>query len=256
MTPTRLQPTKNPDAVPLATFSTLSADRPRSLIDHLQELRSRLLVCLAIAGVASIGGYALSDWALHHMALMAGPMVFLRPAEAFMVKLKVAVSLGLIFTMPFILYHAWRYIAIALKADERRIVLSALPASYLLFALGAALSWTVVAPAGLRYLVGLGNEDLRPALSVEAVFNFTLALAVGMGVLFQMPLGIVGLSWLGVVDPVHLRRYRRHAIVAILVLAGVITPGPDLVSQLLLAIPTYLLFELALLFASILSRRA
>ena len=245
-----LTPIKSPDIVPIVDFSTRTPpDRPRSLFEHLDELRGRVLKSLLWVALLSVGAYYVTDYFIHAMAGMAGPLVYLRPTEACMVKLKLSVVLGIFASAPVLLYHLWRYIGIALTVSERRVLVGALPFSYLLFAAGVALSWFVITPMGLKYLVSFSSADLRPAISVESCFNFTFALALGMGLLFQLPLVLAALAWWGIIDAAFLVRYRRHAFLIILIVSGIVTPGPDIVSQLLLTFPTYALFELSIILA-------
>lgn len=214
-------------------------------MDHLEELRRRLLWSVITVAVASFASYYLTDYIVHQMARLVGPMVFLAPTEAILTKLKLALMLGTLFTVPVLIYHVWRFIGVALTVSERRIVLGALPFSYLLFMAGVTLSCLVVTPTGLMFLISFGNQDLRPLISVQACLEFFFWMSLGMGFLFQLPVVIAALARWGFVRAATLRLYRRHAIVSILVLAALITPGPDVVSQMLLAVPTYLLFEIS-----------
>ena len=246
-----LTPIKSPDIVPLTELSVVSPrrDRPLSLMEHLHEMRGRIVQCLICIAVLSVGGYFLTDYFIHIMANMVGPLVYLQPAEAFLVKLKLAVVLGTFAAVPVLLYHMWRYIGVALTVSEQKILFGALPLSYLLFIGGAALSWFGVAPTGLRYLTSFSSPDLRPLISLEACFNFMFALTLAMGLLFQLPLVLAALAWWGIIDAAFLAKYRKHAFLIILVVAGIVTPSPDIISQLLLAIPTYGLFELSIILA-------
>ncbi len=227
------QPTDTPD------------DQARPLTDHLEELRRRLFWSVITVAAASFASYYFTDYLIHQMARLVGPMVFLSPTEAILTKLKLAFMLGTLLSMPFLIYHLWRYIGVALTVSERRIVLGALPFSYLLFMAGVALSCLVVTPAGLRFLVSFGSQDLRPLISVQSCLEFVFWMSLGMGIVFQLPVVIAALARWGFLRAATLRLYRRHAVVAILILAAILTPGPDMVSQLLMAVPTYLLFEIS-----------
>lgn len=225
------------------------ADIPRPLTEHLEELRRRILWCLLAVAVCAAVSYFYVDVFIHRMSRITGPLVFLRPTEAFLVRVKLAALLGLFFAVPVIIYHAWRYVGVALTVDERRVILGALPFSYLLFAAGACLSWFVIVPLGLRFLMTFGSGDLLPFISVEACLGFAAWTTLGLGLLFQLPVAVAALAKWGIVRSATLSLYRRHAAVAILVIAAVVTPGPDVVSQFLLALPTYALFELSVLLA-------
>jgi len=227
-------------------------DRPRLLSEHLEELRRRLLWSLAAVALAAVAGYQLTDPFLHHITRVVGPLVFIRPAEAFLVKIKLALVLGVFISMPVLLYHVWRFIGVAMTVGERRLILGALPFSYLLFAAGAALSWFYIVPAGLRFLLTFGSSELTPFLSADASLKFALWTTLGLGLLFQIPVVIGALARWGMVTAARLRHYRRHAVLGIFIVAALLTPGPDVVSQLLLALPTYLLFEVSVWLARVL----
>jgi len=246
-----LTPIKSPNIVPVKDLSitVFPKDQPKSVGAHLEELRSRLIKALICVALCSVIGYFFTDHFIHMMANMVGPMVYLRPTEAFMVKMKLAIVIGAFISGPVLLYQLWRYIGIALHVSERRVVFGALPFSYLLFTTGAALSWFVVTPAGLRYLVSFGSADLKPFISLESCFDFTFALALAMGLLFQLPLILAALAWWGIIDAAFLSRYRRHAFLVILVVSGIVTPSPDILSQFLLTLPTYGLYELSIILA-------
>ncbi len=233
--------------------SSLPSDTPQDqaqpLTDHLEELRSRLLWSLLAVAVSSAVCWFYVDVFIHQMARITGPMVFLAPFEAFAAKLKLALALGVFFAVPVLIYHVWRFVGVALTISEQRVVLGALPFSYLLFAAGASLAWFVVMPVGLKFLMTFGSGDLKPFLSVQSCLRFAVWLALGLGLLFQIPVVVAGLAKWGMLRSAALRRYRRHAVLAIFVLAAVLTPGPDVVSQLLLAAPTYVLFEVSVLLA-------
>ena len=224
-------------------------DRGRPLIEHLGELRSRMVWSVAGVGAMVFPGWFLSQKLIERMARVTGPMVYLAPTEAFAVRLKLAMILGLVLGAPFVIYHLWRFVGVALTISERRVVLGALPVSYLLFTAGSALGWFLIVPAGLRFLLGFASETLRPSLSVEACVGFGLWTSFGLGVLFQLPVVLGALAHWGFVRAAALAHYRRHAILVILIVAAMLTPGPDIFSQLLLAVPTYALFEISVVLA-------
>jgi sec-independent protein translocase protein TatC len=222
-------------------------DDPRPLADHLEEARRRVFIVLAAAALAALASYFFVDKLILSFVKITGPLVFLAPTEAFTAKIKLAMILGVFVSAPVILWQAWQFVGVALRPGERHWVRAMLPVSYFLFAAGAALAWFVVIPKGLLFLMSFASEALRPALSISACLEFALWLSLGMGVLFQLPIVIVALVSWGVVEYDALARHRRHAFLAILIAAAVITPGPDVFSQMMLGLPTYGLFEMSLL---------
>ncbi len=224
-------------------------DRARPLGDHLLELRRRLWLSIAASALLAIPGWTLSERLIHQISRVTGPLVFLGPTEAFAARLKLSAVLALALGAPIFIYHAWRFVGVALTVSERRVLLGALPFSYLLLLLGASFGWFLIVPTGLRFLLGFASADLRPTLSVHACVSFALWTSLGLGLLFQLPVVVGALARWGWVRAATLARYRRHAVLGILVVAAVLTPGPDVFSQLLLAVPTYVLFEVSVTLA-------
>lgn len=230
-----------------------SSDPVRPLFDHLSELRSRLLWVLFSVSILSVVGYFSTDACFRWISKQTGPLVFLTPTEGFSVKMKLAVLLGVFFSIPVILFHVWRFVALALTGSEKKVILGVLPAAYVLFSCGVLFGWFVVVPAAFRFLIGFGNQYLSPSLSVDSCLQFALWITAGLGLLFQLPVVIGALAKWSVIEVKELRSHRKHAVLLILVAAALLTPGPDVVSQLMLAIPTYGLFELSILIASYLA---
>lgn len=224
----------------------MQSDQPRALLDHLDELRQRLI--LALVGVG-LGMLLVLPWVSRIITWMARPvgrLVFLSPTEAFMAQFKIAMVTGFLLTLPWVLYQLWRFVAIALTPPERRHARWILPSTYGLFLVGVAFSWFVVVPLAVQFLVRTGTPSLRPLWSIEAYLNFSLGLSCTIGVLFELPLVLLFLARLGIVSKDTFAGKRRVVYVLIVIAAGLLTPGPDVLSQVLVAIPMVLLFELSL----------
>lgn len=239
------------------TLSDTPLDQARPLWDHLEELRSRFIFSFFAVVAASAAAWFVAPLLLRHLAESVGPMVFLRPTEAFIVRLKTSGVLGVMIASPVWIFHAWRFVGVALTVSERRVVAGAVPFSILLFFAGACFAWFGVTPVGLKFLVAFGAEGmgLKPMISVGAALEFALWMSLGMGLLFQWPVIAGALASWGFLTAAMLREHRRHAVLAILVLAALLTPGPDVTSQFLLAAPTYLLYEISILLARALERK-
>jgi len=229
------------------------ADTPQPLTEHLEELRRRLMWCAGGVTLGSVAGYFLTDSFINYLAQTVGNLIFIRPTEAFLVKIRLSVVLGILFSVPLILYQVWRFVGLALSVDEKRVVLGVLPFSFLLFAAGAGFSWFVVVPVGLKFLLGFQTIQVQPAISVAACLEFALWISLGLGILYQLPVVTVTLVRWRIIDAKTLADHRRHAILSILIVAAAVTPGPDVVSQLLLAVPAYFLYEVSLLLAKVFS---
>ena len=175
--------------------------------------------------------------------------MFTAPTEAFFVRLKIAVGAGFVIAFPVFLYQAWRFVEVALDFRERSLVVRVLPLSCLLFFAGMALALFGVVPLAVHFLLDFSSPHLRPMISLNAYLSFVVWMVVAFGLFFQLPLVVVVLCRAGVVTPDALASYRRQVIVAILILSAMLTPGPDVLSLLILSVPSYLLFEVSLAFA-------
>lgn len=218
-------------------------DHPRSLIEHLEELRCRLLRTALVWGLASAVAYGFSGRLIALLAEHTGGFVFLGPADAFLARLKLALLAGSFLAVPEALFEAWSFVETALRREERQVLSRVLPASCILFAAGAAFAWFLVIPTAARVLLGFAGEGLRPMISIESYISFAAWMTLGLGLTFQLPVVVVVLVWLGIVEPRTLSAFRREVILGIVVFCALITPGPDIFSQFALAVPTYILYE-------------
>ncbi|MBI5240870.1 MAG: twin-arginine translocase subunit TatC [Elusimicrobia bacterium] len=222
-------------------------DPAEPLTAHLVELRLRLIYSLLFWAAGMALCYSSSGRLLGWLARRAGGVVFTMPAEAFTVRLKAAAFLGFLAALPLIFHQVWLFVARALSPSLRRLASALAAASYLLFALGAALALFVVVPAAMRFLLAFGSEDIRPLMTLSGYLGFVTSLALAFGGVFQVPIGLVVLNRLGLVSRRALRERWRFVYLGAFVLAAVLTPGPDLVSQLALAVPCVAIFELTML---------
>lgn len=222
-------------------------DEPKPFVEHLGELRVRLLVIAGLVACFFVVAFYFVDSLLFWLARPVGELVFLKPTEAFWVRLKLAFYAALFLSLPVILYEIWRFVEVALTHSEKRIFLRYIPFSYLLFCAGLGLAWWAVIPAAMRFLIGFSTPQLQPMISAEAYVGFVVWLALAFGVVFQLPIAVLLLTQLGIVTPGLLACYRRHVLVGITVLGAVLTPGPDIFSQIAMVLPTYLLYELSIL---------
>lgn len=218
------------------------------LVEHLEELRQRLIWSLASVALGTAAVWSRAGEVLSLLARPVGGLIFTAPTEAFFTRLKVAMFGGLLLALPVVLYQAWAFVARALGRGLRRAVSRILPVSYVLFLAGAALSIRVVVPAAMRFLISYGGDGVAPMLAVGAYMDFVVSLSLAFGVVFQVPLALVLLNRAGVIERATLAAGRRYAWLGAFVAAAMLTPGPDVISQVALGVPLLLLFELSLLF--------
>jgi len=218
-------------------------DRPMTLIEHLEELRRRLLFAILAFAVGTVISFLFVERVLAVLIRPVQRVYFTAPTEAFFIRLKVAALAGVFISLPVILYQIWRFVSVGLTPTERRYTLSLLPFSLLLFVTGGAFAFFAILPVGIRFLLSYQTETLQPLISIGAYTSFATAFVLAFGLVFQLPVVVLFLARIGVVTPATLAHGRRYALLGIVVLSAVLTPGGDIFSQLLMAGPTYLLYE-------------
>lgn len=231
-------------------------DRELTIVEHLDELRRRIIYILIAVGIASGLSYHFIDEILAFIT-KAGrieKLVFINPTEAFVVIIKLCVLSGVVVAMPFILYQVWRYVGVALKKEERKYLIYFGPVSYILFLCGAAFAFIGVLPLGIRFLLSFSTETITPMITLNTYVSFLLQMITAFGLMFELPLVILLLSKLGIVTPEMLKKWRKYAIVVIFVVAAILTP-PDALSQIMLAIPMLLLYEISIIICKVVTKK-
>lgn len=232
-------------------------DRPMTLVEHLEELRTRLLIAVGAVAAGAAVAYLFVDPTMALLIRPAGSVVFLGPAEGFFTRIKVALLLGAFVASPVILYQVWRFVAVGLTRAERRAVLWVLPSAVVLFVGGALFALLAVLPVTVRILLDLGSAPgIRPMLALGQYLGFVATFALGFGVMFQLPIVMLFLTKIGVVSYPLLARGRKYAVLVIFIAAGVLTPGPDVFSQFMMALPALVLYEASVWIARFAAPRA
>ncbi|MBP6216773.1 MAG: twin-arginine translocase subunit TatC [Luteimonas sp.] len=232
-----------------------------SLIDHLIELRSRLLRALVGLGIALAAVLPFSNrlygWfarPLLDKLPQGAQLIAVEVASPFFAPLKLALFAAVMITMPWLLYQAWAFVAPGLYKREKKLALPLLVSAVLLFYAGCAFAFFVVLPAVFGFLTHITPDGVAMMTDINAYLNFVLVIFLAFGISFQLPVALVILVLLGWVTPAQLREWRGYAVVGIFILAAIITP-PDVVSQLMLAIPMCLLYEAGIIASRMLGRR-
>lgn len=223
-----------------------------SVVDHLDELRSRLIVC----AVAFIAAWALTGWQNHLvLEIVNKPLpdgiepITLGPAEAFYTTLTNAAYAALLLALPVILYQLYAFLLPAFSPSERRVATPLLLLVPVLFITGVVFCYFVVLTPALDFLLNFNADEFNTQVRARDYYSFVTLLLLAMGIGFQIPVGILAACKLGVTNAEKLRRSRRYAIVVIVVLASLL-PTLDPLTLMLEAIPLYLLFELSILMAA------
>ncbi|RLI90433.1 MAG: twin-arginine translocase subunit TatC [Candidatus Altiarchaeales archaeon] len=227
-----------------------------TLEEHLQELRRRILWILFILVFFSIVSYPLTPSLLSKIKrdlLRGSSLVVLSPQEAILVYIKISLLLGFIPSLPFIIFHSWRFIAPGLVEREKRLFLCVVTSSLLLFLLGAGFAYFFLLPITLRFLLEVANWTAVPMLSLERTINFILLIIFISGLIFQLPLVVGILTRLSLVNYKVLSSNRKYVILLAFIISALIT-DPSMVTQILVAIPIIILYEISILVSKILGK--
>ena len=227
-------------------------DVPMSILGHLNELRRRLfrIVIIVVLGFVAFYGVSEQLYAFLSAPLQAcmpegSKLIYTSPQGAFFTYMKVALVASLFGTSPFSFYQPWAFIAPGLYREEKRAVLPLAFFSSIFFLAGAAFCFFLVFPIAFQFFMGFATDTIVPMISVEEYLSFALKLLLAFGLVFEMPLFAYFLSRFGILTPDLMRRSRRYAILAIFIVAAILTP-PDVFSQCLMALPMLVLYEVSI----------
>jgi sec-independent protein translocase protein TatC len=233
-----------------------------TFISHLVELRDRLL--RAILAVIAVF-LCLFYWAKDLYVLLAKPLLAALPAGGqmiatdvvgvFLVPVKVALLVAFVIALPYVLYQAWAFVAPGLYAHEKRLVLPLVIASSVLFMLGMSFAYFLVFPLVFKFMVSVAPEGVAWMTDIDKYLSFVLTTFVAFGVTFEMPVIVIVLVRAGVVSIAKLKEIRPYVIVGAFVVGAIFTP-PDVLSQVMLALPLWLLYELGIILAGFMSKPA
>jgi sec-independent protein translocase protein TatC len=232
-------------------------------LDHLEELRFRLFWIIG----ALLLGVIVSFWLVLKFNLilvlerpilpyLAGErLVVTNPADGFGVLISTSLIFGVVLALPVVLYHIWAFLSPGLYSHEKRLVIPVLAGATLLFIAGVALSFFVVLPLTLKFLMEVTADAFQPMITAAGYFDFAITMSLAFGATFELPILIVALTALGIVTPAMLVKFRRFAFVGCLVTSAFITPGSDVLSLCAMAVPLYLLYELSVVLSYVVFRR-
>ncbi|MGI6648511.1 MAG: twin-arginine translocase subunit TatC [Bacillota bacterium] len=228
----------------------MAVEKSMSWIAHLEELRRVLVVSLIALLVATFGCFFYSNYLLtlleRPIASLNLPLYFTAVGEGFFVKINLALYAGFVVAFPIIAWQIWRFIVPALYPHEKRYIMILVPVSVLLFGTGVVFSYFFVLPVAIKVLIQIAGQ-LEPILTVKQYLSFCMTFLIPFGLVFEMPIIAMFLTRIGVVTPKWLASKRKYALLIIFILAAVLTPGPDPLSQLLMGGPMYVLYEVSIL---------
>ena len=229
-----------------------SRRRAMTIIAHLDEFRSRLIRCLLVIAVLCILVYFFSQDMIEWLKKTFCPelkfIVFTRPLELFIIKLKVSLYMALVAAVPYISYEIWQFITPGLLKKERKLIIGYVLSSTFFFIVGGAFALFAIYPSVIRLSLEMSSEDIVPMITVESFISLAAMLVLGFGVMFQLPIIVYACVSQGIVTVKAMTKIRPYVIVIIFVISAILTP-PDIVSQVAMALPSWILFEISLLCA-------
>jgi len=232
-------------------------EKKMPFLDHLEELRWTILRSLIAVILGAIVCYIFSKQIVGFLR-RPGPedmkLIFLSPTEGFMIYIKVSIFAGLVVALPYVVYEFWKFIVPGLLEKERRLVKPIAFFTVLCFLAGASFAYFVIIPFGLRFLLGFQTDFLEATITIGKYLGFVVTLILVFGVVFELPVLSFFLTKVGIVTPEFLRSKRRYGVVIIFILAAVLTP-PDIFTQLMLATPLIILYEISIWVSSMVKRK-
>lgn len=228
------------------------------ILRHLEDLRKVIIISLIAIVVASIISFAFIE---QIVAIITKPLaeqgikpVYTAITEGIFTYFKIALITGTVFASPVLLWQLWRFIVPALYPHEKKYLYRLVPISIILFIGGVVFAYYTVFPIAVYVLIKLASE-FDPMLTISKYLSFTLAFMIPFGLIFELPLVVYFLTSIGVVTPEWLVRNRKYAIVITFILAAILTPGPDPISQLIMAAPMIILYEAGIIVAKIVTKK-
>jgi sec-independent protein translocase protein TatC len=238
-----------------------SPDGRMTVVEHLAELRRRLVVSLIAIALGGVICFVFAPEIINFLiqfykdstADAPNKLIFTGPLDAFATRLKIATYGGIVLALPVWLWQLWRFITPGLNPTEKRYAVPFIFASLFLFACGAGVALLTLQPA-LNFLLNIGGSDLQPLLTADKYISLVALMIVAFGISFEFPVVLVFLLIARVITPAQLGHWRRYAAVLIVTFAAVITPSQDPYSLFAMAIPMYLFYEASILIGKLLKR--
>ena len=225
-------------------------DKEFTITEHLDELRKRIVVSLIAVIAATLASIPLATLMLRFLkypaAGLIGRLVFFGPEEAFLIYMKISFMLGLVIAFPVIMSQLWIFIAPAVEDRIKRHAILFVLSSSLVFIIGCLFSYFILLPAALKFLLGLGGGELEPMISATRYISFVCGLMLACGLVFEMPVLSFFLTRINVIDSRILRKKFKYALIAVAIIAAIVTPTGDAFNMTMLALPMLGLYEISI----------
>jgi len=231
----------------------------QSFLEHLEELRKTIIKCLAAVIIFFIPAFLIAPQAINALIAWCCPpelskLNFFSPMEVFIIQMKLAFLISLVLSFPFWAWQIWRFLLPSLYDNERKALKMWVFASTFLFILGASFCIALILPMVMKFSASFSSENLQALIGLSQFLNLSGWLILAFGIMFQFPIAVMLCVRFGLLKYSFLAAQRRYVIILILITAALLTP-PDIISQICLAVPTYILFEIGLFFSRGLERQ-
>lgn len=234
----------------------ITKEKAMSFLDHLEELRWRIFKSLISVVIFAIATYYFSDWMVDKVTapLHDVGVYFKAPAEAFLVRVKISIFAGAVISVPILFYHIWMFVGPGLFKSEIKVVVPIVFSATIFFLIGGSFCFFYVIPLAIKFLLGYATENMQPMIMISDYISFAGTMVLAFGIVFELPVASFLLGRMGVINHKMMGKGRRYALVTILILGAILTP-PDIISQMLLAGPLYLLYEISIIVVWLTAKR-
>jgi sec-independent protein translocase protein TatC len=236
-------------------FKDLSADEKQTLIEHFEALRKSIIISVVAVLVAAIFCFNYNEQLLNIVTMplrsINQRLIVTGVTEAFFVKLQISIFAGFVVAFPIVAGAIWHFIKPALYPHERKYIYILFPVSLLLFTTGVLFAYFGILPLVLKFFVYIAGESLETMFKVDQYVSFVMSFSIPFGLVFELPVVTFFLTKIGILKPELLSKNRKYAILIIVIAAGALTPGPDPISQIMMAVPVYLLYEVSIIVAKL-----
>lgn len=229
--------------------------KEKTIVEHLEELRKRIIIYLITIALSTIIAFGFTKEFLKFLLQKVGSTVFLSLQGGFLAHLKLAVFIGFFISLPMFFYQVWSFVSSGLREPEGKFIKWFCLFSLFLFAVGAIFAYFVVLPLAIKIFLSYQNPLMHANLEIGQYLNFVGWLLIAFGFIFELPLGIIFLTKLHIIGPGLLIQKRKYAILVIFIIAAILTPTQDILTQFLMAIPLFVLYEVGIILSRFVVRK-
>lgn len=239
----------------------IELEKEMTFLEHLEELRWRIIYSIIGIVVGTILAWIFIDFLVDVVLLKPAKdsgaiLQNLRPFGQLFLYMQIAIMVGMIISIPNLFYQFWQFISPALRKKEKRYIFWIVAFSSICFLSGIAFAYFAMLPLTLKFAAEFGSESIKNEFAIDEYMSIIISVMLAAGLVFELPMISFFLSKLGILKPSLMRKYRRHSIVIIMILAAFLTPGADPVSQLVLAVPLVVLYEISIFISKISQKKS